>query len=349
MAPTLDESGGGRDQIATLLKDATDTISREQTLMFEPYVRLVLPADGYVFWVRATQVNPAALYNVMAFNTVPFNATSPGLVAMDGFPVMGSVHYQTALHQDETATVAINRMFFTSEDRIQRFNDVGPNLIYIATFNGIRFAFSSQGVFYEQDKLWHYEGNALYSTTSTQVVDDPRVFLDKLIVSNSLPAWLSLSHYAPPYPVEVPMPRVVVYPSFLVPLNLPPPFVSVHIGAEDTSADQAVPSLDRRLTQRQLARDQVRVTLWGLDNDTAQDWLMATLGYMRDAGVIGLCNDPIITDHKLTQDELLIIAKKKSIDFEVSYNQGRVRDVARQFIESVTTPIITAVSFTTGA
>lgn len=344
--PTVEEDNAGRDQIAGLLKAAADNISRNQQLLFEPYVRVILPADGYAFWVKSVQSNTkGALFNVMGFNTSQYNSPGSESPALDAFPVMGSIHYSTVLRQDEAATVAVNRVYFTSEDRIQRFNDVGPTLIYIATFNGIRFAFSSKGIFYEQDKLWHYEGNAIYSTMATQVIDDPRLLRNKLIVSNSLPAWLALTYYAPPWPVEVAMPRVPLYPSYLAPLNLPPPFGTVHIGADDTEAAQAVPSFDSKLNQSQLAFDKVRVTLFGTNNDVAQDWLMATLGYMRDAGFIGLSSDPIVRDEKFTQDELLVIAQKKTILFEVSYNQGRIRDVVRQLIESVSTPLITTVPY----
>lgn len=342
MAPTLGEASTARDQIAGLLKDATDTISRDQTLVFEPYVRVILPADGYVFWVKASgnTVSPGALFNVMSFNNTTFNDPGSTSSGLDKFQVMGSLHYSTLLRQEEQANYAINRIYFTSEDRIQRFNDVGPNLIYIATFNGIRFAFSSKGIFYAQNKLWHYEGNAVYSTMQTQVIDDPALLQNKVIVSNSLPGWLAMQYYAPPWPVEIPMPRIPLFPSFLSTLNFPPPFGTVHIGEEDTDVDQQVPNYTKEYSQYQLARDMVRITLFGTDDDLAQDWVSATLGYLRDAEVMGLCNSPNLADSKFTQDELLVIAKKKVITFEVSYNRGRIRDISRQLILSAISQVI---------
>lgn len=341
MAPTVEDSIDARGQPAGLLKAAVDTISENQVLTFVPYVRLVMPYDGYVFWLKATDIGESALLNAMGLNTTQLNSSEITSAIMPS-TVQGSIHYAVDMRQEETANLAINRIAFTSQDHIQAFNTVGPNLIYIARFRGTRFAFSSKGMFYEQMKLWHYEGDAIYSTMESQIIDEPSLFnANRVIVSNSLPAWLTLTYYNPLYPVEVPMPRVTLYPSFLALQNVRPPYGVIHIGANDTSADQAVPDFDSRLTNRQLSRDRVRVTLYGLDDNTVQDWFMATLGYLRDAGVMGLTNVPNIRDDKTTQRELFVIAQKKQIDFEVSYIQERVRDTARQMIETVIPPATT--------
>lgn len=338
--PTVDDALAARGQQAGLLKDSVDVGSSNQTLTFTPYVRLVLPADGYVFWVKKASVSLATL-NSFAMNTALLDGIDYDSEDLS-FQVQGSVHYSPELHQEESSNIAINRVAFTSEDFVQPFNAVGPDLIYIAEFRGIRFAFSTKGMFYEQFKLWHYEGNAIYPTMASQIIDSPTLFKPKLIVSNSLPAWLSLQYYDPAYPVDVPMPRVPLYPSFLVPQNLTPPYGAVHIGPEDTNVDQAIPSFGPTLTSSQLSRDRVRVTLYGLDNDTAQDWLDATIGFMRDARVMGLSSAPNIRDDKSTQRELFTIAMKKRIDFEVSYVSERVRDQSRTTIEKVLAPVFTA-------
>lgn len=337
--PSVEESLAARSLLGAPLKTATDTISSDQVIEFVPYVRLILPADGYAFWVKQGLLSSSAALNAMGMNEAPL-ASDPPQEAPASFSVMGSLHYLTDIRQDDDTSFALNRVSFTSEKHVQRFNAVGPNLIYIASFRGFRFAFSSKGQFYEQAQLWHYEGNAIYPAMASQIIDDPRTFQNRLIVSNSLPAWLSLQYYAPVYPVEVPMPRVPLYPSFLSELNKTPPYGVVHIGPDDTDSDQPVPSLDNRLNQFQLNRDRVRVMLYGLDDDTAQDWFMATLGFMRDAGQIGLCSSPNLRDEKMAQSELLTLAMKKSVRFEVSYNQARMRDVARQLIETVIPTVI---------
>lgn len=341
MAPTINDSLGARGPEAGLLKAALDTISHNQTITFEPYVRLVLPLDGYVFWVKATEVDESALLNIMGLNKDQLNIS--GVTAgIPNFTVQGSMHYAVDLRQEETASLAISHVAFASQSAIQQFQAIGPNMIFIGTFRGIRFAFSSKGMFYEQMQLWHYEGDAIYANMESQIVDDPSVFdgTNKIIVSNSLPAWLSLRYYAPPYPVEVPMPRVDIYPSFLVTQNIRPPYVVVHIGPEDTDVDQDIPYLNSLTDSTQLARDNVRVTLYGFDDDMAQDWLQAVIGYMRDARVMGLCNTPNLRDDKSTQRELFVIAMKKRIDFQVSYNQTRVRNVVRALIKTVVPKVI---------
>lgn len=342
MAPSVTDAIEARGQAAGLLKDAVDTLSENQTLNFVPYVRVVLPADRYVFWVRANQISPSALLNVMGFNTSELNQVGGVEGLMSTLTIQGSVHYAVDMRQEESTSFTINRIAFTSEGHIQQFNIIGPEYIYIASFRGTRFAFSSKGMFYEQMKLWHYEGDAIYPFMDTQIIDDSNLLdTSKTIVSNSLPSWLSLQYYDPPYPVEIPMPRFPLYPSFLSLQNMVPPYGTVHIGPDDTDADQAIPDYDRTLSQRQLSRDKVKITLYGLNDSVAQDWLAATLGFIRDAGEIGLSNVPNLKDGKVTQKELLVIAQQKIIQFEVSYNQEKMRDVARQLIKSVVPPIIT--------
>lgn len=377
--PTVEDSLGARGQEASLLKDSLDTISKNQTLTFHAYIRVVLPLDGYAFWVKAIHVNKAAIPNILGVNTttpnqmsngdvdtlftpgnaqgagpnmIGVNTTTPNQVSIEGnsptpvpvpipddfysFVVQASVHYATDIRQEETANIAINRVEVAAQSFIQQFNYVSPNLIYIASFRGFRFAFSGKGMFYEQMKLWHYSGDAVYPNMASQIIDVPsQLDQSKIIVSNSLPLWLSLQYYAPPYPVEVPIPALPLFPSFLATQNIRPPYGVIHIGPEDTSTDQTIPAFDRRLSSSALSRDRVRVTLYGLNDDTAQDWLIATLGYLRDARTMGLCNMPNIRDDKLTQRELLVIAMKKRIDFEVSYIQSRVRDQSRTMLEKI--------------
>ena len=45
---------------------------------------------------------------------------------------------------------------------------------------------------------------------------------------------------------------------------------------------------------------------------------------------------PVIRDHKRTQAEIMAIALKKSIEFDVSYYQQTADAIARQLITSAT-------------
>jgi hypothetical protein len=242
--------------------------------------------------------------------------------------VKGSFHYASISEQREDATVDSNEVIFTSLSEIQPFNQVGPNHLYIGTYGDLLFAFSSRGRLYEQADLYHYQGKALFTTHATQVIDDPADFNPTLIVSNSLPIWISLSAYVPPYPTfNCPFP---LYPSYLVDDNLKPPFGSVHI--EETRSLAMVPYLGPKTQSAQLCRDTVKVHLYGLDNEAASDFLLCVENFSRDWMTIGLANSPHIRDEKHTQTEMKIISQRKSIEFEVNYLQSVARDIARQFI-----------------
>ena len=53
---------------------------------------------------------------------------------------------------------------------------------------------------------------------------------------------------------------------------------------------------------------------------------------MTDA--IGFMNMPVLRDDKRTQNELAILAMKKTMDFEISYYQTRARTIAQQYVLS---------------
>jgi hypothetical protein len=337
---TVEESLASASPLAAGLRQGVDAIDQNQTITFQLYARLVLPIDGFVYWVAAPMVTQgalakAAMFNSSAFNTAPFNESGALGIEDNTLVARGSLHYATDMQQTEEANYAINRVVFTSEQPIQALNRVGPNTIFIATIDNIRFAFSSRASFYRQAGLWHYVGNAIYSTMESQIIDDPSDFNGKqVVVSNSLPAWLAINSYAPIYPVLLPFPAVPLYPSFAVPQNLPPPYGSVHIGEEDTDVVQAAPYLNRTASHYQLASDRVQVTLFGMNNDAALTFQDAVLQYGTDTELFGIQNMPTIRDVKATQNELLTLAMKKRIRFEVSYNQQSIRNIARQMITS---------------
>jgi hypothetical protein len=201
--------------------------------------------------------------------------------------------------------------------------------MYICHYNNLVFAFSSRGRLYEQADLYHYAGSALRSRHQTQIIEDASQFNPTLIVSNSLPIWLNMPNYVPPYPGFIcPIP---LYPSYLVDDNLPPPFGAVHI--EKTETIEMGTALGPRLQQSQLCRENVRIHLYGVDNLTASDFVAFVEQYSLDWMKLGLSDSPAIKDEKLTQPEFKILAQRKMIEFRINYRQNVVRDEARQFIE----------------
>jgi hypothetical protein len=326
-----------RTQFGADLKAGLDALSLDQTLTFTLYVKLVLPTDGFVFWVRADLVSPSALLASARLGTVDL-AQAPRIVsAAPTLTVEGSLHYASDIAQTEEDTVGVNRVIFTSESEIQDLNEVSPTAMYVCTFdpqNGerpITFAFSHRESYYQQSGLYHYVGNALYSDMQTQLVNSINGFdAQSVIVSDSLPIWLSLNKYQPPYGGPFGNPNLPLFPSFLMPDNLAPPYASVHV--IDTTAIQAAPYIDRQGNHWQLMQDRVRITTYGVRNNGILDFIDCVNQYTLDTDNMGIMNLPAVRDEKKPQPELRVIAQKKSIDYEVSYYQTRSRDLALKFI-----------------
>jgi len=278
-------------------------LAREQDIVFVRYVRHVLPIDGYVYWLRTTSQ-----------------------------PVAGALHYSVDKRQNEDETIAVNRVVFTTGQEVQLFNEASPDVIWVGSYKELRFAFVRAGDFFHAAGVYHYVGEAVYPALATQLVDAGAQLSDAtLIVSNSLPAWLTLASYSPIW-LTITNPMITLYPSFAVPDNLVPPYGSVHIEPSGTGALQSVPAYDACYTHSQLAADDVRITLYGLTNDQAMNFYDTVLDYMTNFDVLGLMNAPVVRDEKRTQAELGILAMKKTLAFRVSYYQSSIRDLARQLI-----------------
>ena len=152
------------------------------------------------------------------------------------------------------------------------------------------------------------------------------------VVSNSLPIWLNLVNPTP-YPGLAGFP-VPIYPSYLVPDNLPPPYIVAHIEPSQTEAIGDVPVIGAESTHTQLAADPVRFTLYGLRNNQALDFQDYLFRYSLDTDDFGLMDTPIVRDEKMPQVEIGVLAMKKTFSMKVSYYQTRVNDIARQLILS---------------
>lgn len=334
MAGIIDESTAAPGELGAGLQAGVDTISSNQTIKFTKYHRLVLPLDGYVFWVRATLLSSSSLYNFSAYNTVYFNKPRVATAEPKStFLAKGSLHYATDTNQDESGTMAINRVVFTAEEEIDDLNEIDPNTIWVGEIDDLKFAFSSRSSFYRQAALWHYVGRAVYPDMATQLVDNPATLdVRNVIVSNSLPLWLALNNYNPFYGFG--NLSLTLYPSFLLPENIVPSYASVHIVPDATRAIGTVPKIGVQYTHDQLCTDRVKITMYGMRNFNALDFVDCVLQRSADYDDFGLMNSPVVRDEKRTQNELNVIAQKKSVEFEISYYQRRVNDMARQLILS---------------
>ena len=312
--PTISEAANAVSQGNSDITGLNLT-SRWQNITFFQYTRYVLPLDGYVFWLK-TQATTIA----------------------------GSLHVTVQKRQEEDQYPAVNTAIFSTGREVEVFNEINPDTIWVAEYNGAKFAFSRVDV-YEAANLFHYTGTAVYPSMATQLVDtgsqlDP----SQIVVSNSLPAWLALKDYNPVWLVPA-NPGITLYPSFLVPMNVVPPYGVVDIDSRNTEALQPIPLIKvRTITpgnpvvvkgadHYQLAKDRVKVTLFGVTNDAALDFLDLVNQYSLYEDTIGIMRSPaIMRDEKQTHPELGIIAMKKTIEWEVSYYQTRMNYVARQLI-----------------
>ena len=309
--------------VAELVNNASDrdpllqglsVLSQYQAISFSQYIRYVLPLDGYIFWLRTKTA-----------------------------VIQGSLHVSVDKQQREDETIAINRVVFTTGELVQEFNEIDPNTIWIGESNGVKFAFSQQAPFYHAAGLYHYSGNAVYPALLSQLVDvgdqlDPTT----LVVSNSLPAWLTLQSYTPIWLVG-PNPDIPLFPSYAVPDNLPPVYGAVHIEPGATQPIGAFPVIGNPGVNGyhgQLASDQVHVTLYGATNDRALAWFDLVNQFSRDTNTLGMMEPAIMRDQKREQAELGILAMKKTINFKVSYLQQSMPDVARVLIEKATATML---------
>lgn len=296
----ISEMSGNQGQIRGPLAVGLNVIDEQQIVAFTLYYRRVLPADGFVFWINSALVNESGL-------STTFNAR-------------GSLHHTTVNSQDESESMSIHQMVFTSLQVVDQLAAIESDSLWLGETAGQKYAFSSRSSWYRQAHLWHYTGDAVYPPLSTQVVDTLPDLTNR-IVSNSLPIWLTLNT------------RFPLFPSMIVPDNMDPPFASVHIGEDDTSPMMAGAYFDKTKTRWQLSKDRVRVVTYGVRNDEILDWIDDVQDYcIANPSTMGIMNSPIPKDAKRGQVEISTLAQKKVIEFEVDYYQSRSRDVARQLI-----------------
>lgn len=316
--PSINEIGAtAQTSLQSVLQAGVETLAIRQQITFLKYIRVVLPIDGFVFWIRSDLIGAAQAQDRWTIGPQP---TEAGAASMT---ILGSLHYAIQRRQEAESTQAINSVIFTSEELVQPLNNVDPSTLWIGSFEGIRFSFSNRLSYYAQASLHHYIGEAVYPTFETQIIDDIAQLGQRQIVSNSLPFWLTLNRFG------------IVFPAFLGAPNTRPPFLTAHVLPNTTKALSAMEEWHADGSMSQLTSERVRISLYGFDNETAWSYKHYVEQYSINADLIGIMNMATVKDETLTQPELAVIAMKKVIEFEVSYHQGRARGVARKFIKSV--------------
>ncbi len=288
------------------LQGAVGQLSAEQQFTFTLYKRLVLPADGFVFYAPASTVAPPITGVVFTFTT------------------NGSLHLSQTTVQEGEFTYTRQDAVFTTTPEIVAFEALPEeDLLYVMTLpNGSLAGFSGQRARYDQADIWHYYGKALLPYEASQFIASPDDIPDENVVSNSLPFWLAMS-----------TDQLPVFPSWLVPQNQLPPFVSVDI--QGTRGLAARPWRNTDGSQSQLTAESALFTFYGVKNNEVLDFQEALLDNSEPTGApYGVRNIPVPVDGKRPQSEFGIIAQQKTMEFQVNYLQSRAREVSRQLILS---------------
>lgn len=299
--PSLSELNNAKTELNAALTDGLDDLSRYQVVTFTRYIHKVLPLDGFVFWVKASLTDVA----------------DP---AQDTVQVKGYLHLTTETIQNDEQLFDRNVVTFTAQSDIDPFNDIGSDVLYIGEFFGLQFSFSRRIGLNEPANLYHYTGEAIFPHMRSQIINSADdIDLTDVVVSSSLPIWLTLNQYMP------------MYPAMLSSQNISPPFATVK--CSNTTPIAGAFYLDDQQNQYQLVSEDVTLSLTGLRNAQTLDFLRYVQDYtLRDDAEIGVMNIPVVQDERVTQNELNIIAQRKTIKFKVNYYQQRMRNVARKLV-----------------
>jgi hypothetical protein len=317
--PSSAEATGQQSFIQAALDAGLNAISARQQVVFTRYQRVSLASDGSIFWVNTGAILTA----------------------------IGSLHYATDREQDEASTLGVSNIIFTSESEVTQFSSVAPEAMWLGMWPiedapPLRVAFSRQGQYFREADLHHYSGIAILATMLTQIIDSPADIPAGPIVSNSLPIWLAQTNLTGQ--------AVAIFPSFLVPPNLPGPYIAVHISPEQTESLAAAPLIGpwpgtiepnsgasplHELPASQLCRDEVTLTLYGFSNQASWQWWAALAeASANGTAPFGFANSPVIRDEKQKQTELAALAQKKTLHISANYNQAAADAVARRLILS---------------
>ena len=312
----------GASGLAIGLGDGINRLSGFEQITFTRYLRLVLPLDGFVFWVNADIVNLSALYNVGAYGSILYNGSNAPVAAGTNVQtVNGAFHFSSVASQREDEMLSVNGVIFSTQTEIEAFNSIAPDELWIGVFGSVRFAFSSRGPFFQRAGLYHYSGDAIYPAFESQIIDTPQQSISGRVLSNSIPLWLSYNATSGAFPI---------YPGFLAPWNTRPPYATAAVLKSE--ALQAFPIIDDLSGTTQLVKDTVRLTFYGLRNDTVIDWMTGLNSWSVNQDVLGIMNMPIPSDEPRPQTELGVLAMKKTVLYDVSYYQYRADTTARQLI-----------------
>lgn len=293
------------------LKEGLANLAPGSSITFTEYTIYRFSEDGYVFLVKGTSTL-----------SVTFSA----------------IHIATERDQEIDNTIGMNSVVLDTQTEINEFNTVNPTSMWIADIampdgTTIPVAFQRYGPFFANAGVYHYAGFAVFPQFGNLIVAASADLPTAPIVSNSLPIWLTQNSIAN------------VYPSFLVPENIQPPYVVAHIEPELTKPLQPVPYYVwtstgtgfANLASYQLYYDYVQLILYGFTNAMALQFQAGLISTSIDDETFGFSGEQIsLRDDKTPQPEIAALAMKKTLSFGASYYQNTADAIARRLIVSAT-------------
>ena len=238
----------------------------------------------------------------------------------NSFVVNGSFHYSTNNEQSDIQTVGKNAVTFTTTTEIDDFNNIGEGDLFIGSIDNIQFGFTQRGKFYKASNLYHYTGNSINPVMRSQIIDDLSTFDNSKICNDSLPIFMMLNQFCP------------VYPAFRVDQNIRPPYAVVDV--KESVPLQQMATEDMMSNRTQWTKDSVKVTLFGMNNNLALDYIWyITQAALADDSAFGVMNVPVAKKIDIPQSDINVTANAKEIIFDVNYYQNRTLNIAKTLIE----------------
>lgn len=298
-----------------------DSIRYDRRLSFSPYVRVVLPLDKFVFWVKHSLLSPSTLASLGVCADLP-----------QSVEVACNVHVATNTEQGPTESLDMSSLLVNTRDQVRQFHDTSVNLLWLSSFEGIKFSIGGRNAYYEQASIHHYRGQTIYPVMLPQIIDEAgQLNQCELILSDSTPLWLYMASVIEKY-IWLPGFNLPLEVAYLVPDNLEPPYGVIEVINGSQKAVTGGPIYSPNMSRNSYVTEEVKVTLLGCNNQVASDFLDSVLGYCLAHSPLGVNNSPVITDESRFQPELNIRAQKKVILFKVNYYQSAVRDMAVRLI-----------------
>ena len=289
-----------------VLRQGIAQLSSNLHVTFTRYVASILPSDGFKFWVKASLIEG---------ETEPFTLS-----------VAGSFHNSINQEQNEEDTPAVTAILFTTQYEIAEMQSVNSSTIWIGEYLGSRFSFTKRGRYYPEANVYHYYGDAILPRMESQIIDDlADLDINDTIVSNSLPVWLDIDA------------TIDIYPSYLIPTNLPPPYIAVDI--DNTESITAGFTIDNYVNFDRPQKEKVSLTFFGFNRRKAAEFLNTVNQYCMSTDEIGIINTPVVNDEKAPQSDFNVIAQKKKAVFWVNYRLSVMDLVVRRMLAKATITI----------